>query len=162
MHFEYEIGPDEYVASQVLYFKLSSGRKRLRGVAISILLSSLFILVAVSRGDFRWDDFFLILVAAWWFYAAFQNLFPESYYRRAYRSADLAGKKFKAEMSDEGFQVAGEDCAWRVRWPGVRWKGENGTVFLICTSGTIFMFGKKYLSDQQQQELRRLSGLVSS
>ena len=49
-----------------------------------------------------------------------------------------------------------------VQWQGIGLKGENEKVFMICsTGGTIFMFGKKYLTDEQQQELRRLSGLAS-
>lgn len=163
MHFEYEIGPDEYAASTILYYKLSTGRKRIRGVVVSVLLAFLFIFVAVSRGeDFRWDDFFLIAIALWWLYELFKYLFPARYYRRAYRSTDLSGKKFKADIDDESIDVAGEDCSWRVRWSGVRFKGESETLFMICSAGTIFMFGKKYLTDQQQQELRRLAGLIPS
>ncbi|HVN22153.1 MAG TPA: hypothetical protein VMU05_25425 [Dongiaceae bacterium] len=160
MRFEYEIGPEEYVASQVLYFKLSSGRKRLRNIVIGILLGVFLILVALSRGDFRWDDFFLVSVAIWWLYAVFQNLFPSRYYRRAYRTQDLAGKKFQANVNADGFEVVGDDCTWGVRWTGARVKGENDKVFIICSNGgTIFMFGKKYLTEQQQQELHRLAGL---
>jgi hypothetical protein len=162
MHFEYEIGPEEFVRSQVLYFKLSSGRKRARGIAVAILGGLLFIFAAFSRTNFGWDDFFLILLALWWLYAGFQKLLPGPFYRRAYKSADLAGKKFKADVNDAGFEVSGEDCAWRVQWTGVRLKAEDERVFMICSTGTIFMFGRKYLTNEQQQEFRRLAGLVSS
>jgi len=62
-------------------------------------------------------------------------------------------------VSDDGFDVAGDTCTWRVRWQGVRLKAENKRVFMFCSYGTIFIFGKQYLANEQQEELRRLGGL---
>lgn len=166
MHFEYEIGPEEYVSSQLLYVKLSRDRKRLQWGAICIFGGLGFVLAALivgSREDFRWLELLLILVGSWWLYAAFLNFFPARQIRKIYRSTDLSGRKFKADVSQDRFEVVGENCTWQVQWSGVRLKGENEKVFVFCsTGGTIFMFGKKYLTDEQQQELRRLAGFVSS
>ncbi|HXJ89322.1 MAG TPA: hypothetical protein VMS18_21065 [Candidatus Binatia bacterium] len=162
MNFEYEIGPEEYVASQLLYLKLTRDRKRLQWGTFSIAGGVLFLLVGQSRSDFHWSEFLLTLMGIWWITIGFINFFPGRYYRRVYRTADLAGKKFTTNMNEDGFEVTGEYCCWRVRWPGVRLKGENERVFVICSAGTIFMFGKRYLADEQQKELRRFSGLVSS
>jgi hypothetical protein len=30
---------------------------------------------------------------------------------------------------------------------------------MLCSRGTIFMFGKRYLTDEQQLEIHRLAGL---
>jgi hypothetical protein len=40
-------------------------------------------------------------------------------------------------------------------------EGRGQACFMFSSEGTIFTFGKKYLNSQQQQELRRLSGLAS-
>lgn len=76
----------------------------------------------------------------------------------------MAGKRFKADVNEDGFEVTGDLCSWHVRWLRVRPKGENERVFIftLYPEGTIFMFGKRYLNDEQQQELRRLSGLERS
>jgi hypothetical protein len=68
-------------------------------------------------------------------------------------------KGFKADVKGDGFDVAGDACGWRVSWHGVRLKGENKRVFMLCSYGRIFIFAKQYLTNQQREELRRLSGL---
>ena len=160
MHFEYEIGPDEYVAAQSLYLKLSRDQRRVQWTAFCFLGGLLLILISRTRASFGWGEIVLMGMGTWLLYVGFLNLFPARYYRRAYRSANLGGKTFTVDLADDGFEVVGEYCTWRVQWPGVTLKGENEKVFMICSAGTIFMFGKKYLTDQQQQELRRLAGLV--
>jgi len=71
----------------------------------------------------------------------------------------VVGKRFKAAVDEDGFEVTGDQCSWRVRWPGVRVKGENEQVFMLHSHGT-FIFEKKYLNTQQQEHLRRVSGLA--
>jgi len=95
-----------------------------------------------------------------WIYSAVASLFPARYFRRAYLESDLAGKSFNADVGEDGFEVTGDQCSWRVRWPGVRVKGENEQVFMLYSHGTMFIFGKKYLNSEQQEHLRRLSGLA--
>ena len=86
----------------------------------------------------------------------------ERRFLRAYQRSELAGKRFQAEIDVDGFDVTGPLNSWRVRWEGVRLKGEDERVFVLSSGGTLFMFGKKYLSNEQQDELRRLSGLAGS
>ena len=160
MNFDYEISSEEYVASSLLYLKLKRDQNRLQWALFSIFGGVLFIFVALSRVKLGWAEDLLAILGLWWLYSGFLNLFPARYYRKAYQTADLAGKKFSADLNSEGFEVVGELCSWRVQWPGVRLKGENDKVIILCSAGTVFMFGKKYLTDQQQQELRRLAGLV--
>lgn len=74
--------------------------------------------------------------------------------------SDLAGKSFEANVSEDGFEVTGDQCGWRVRWPGVSVKGENEQVFSLYSHGILFIFGKKYLNTEQQEHLRRLSGMA--
>ena len=160
MHFEYEIGPEEYVAAQHLYLKLRRDQRRTQWTAFCFLGGLLLILIALTRVPLEWSGVLLIVMGTWLVYLGVLNLFPARYYRRAYRSAHLTGKKFVVDVTDAGFEVAGEFCTWRVQWPGVELKGENEKVLMICSGGTVFMFGKKYLTGQQQDELRRLAGLV--
>ena len=42
----------------------------------------------------------------------------------------------------------------------MRFEYEIGPDEYVAAAGTVFMFGKKYLTDPQLQELRRLAGLV--
>jgi hypothetical protein len=74
-------------------------------------------------------------------------------------ASELAGKTFRADLNEDGFDVAGDTCSWRVKWQGVRWNGENERVFMLYSQGTVFIFGKQYLTTEQQTELRSLSGL---
>ena len=160
MHFEYEITADEFVASQLLYQKLSAGRKRVERVVYPFLAGLIFLATAWTERSNDLSPFLLALVGAWLIYSGAITLFPKKYFRRAYRKSELAGKRFNAEITEEGFEVTGDLYSWRVRWPGIRVKGENETVFMLCSNQTLFMFGKKYLSSDQQQRLRKLSGLT--
>jgi hypothetical protein len=155
MHFEYEITADEYVAAQLLYYKRRGGRKRVERAAGWILAGLFFIVVAWNERVLNWAPILLAAIGAWWIYAGVANLFPARYFRRAYREVEVAGKRFKADVNEDGFEVTGDLCSWRIRWPGVRLKCENKRVFMLYSAGTIFMFGKKYLNDEQQQELRQ-------
>jgi len=66
---------------------------------------------------------------------------------------------FAADVDENGFEIKGEFCDWRVKWLGVTLRGEDRRVFIFVSGGTIFIFGKKFLSGEQQEDLRRLSGL---
>lgn len=68
--------------------------------------------------------------------------------------------KYRADVNEEGFGVTGDLCSWRVRWSDVQLKAENEHVFMLYAKGTIFMFGKKYLTDEQQHEMRGLASLT--
>jgi hypothetical protein len=159
MQFEYEITADEYVASQVLYFKLSLGRKRVERGVYWILAGLIFIAVGWTGRSPNWAPILVVVVGAWWLYCGVANFFPAMHFRRAYGKAGMAGKRFKADLNEDGLEVTGELCSWRIRWAGVHLKGENEQVFMLYAANTIFAFGKKYLNNEQEQELRRLSGL---
>src|SRR5579863_977601 len=159
MYLEYEVTADEYVASQLLYCRLSRDRKRFQWVAYCILTGVLFLGVGWSGRLPDWVALLLLIVGAWWIYVGVMNLYPARYLRQTYRSQELAGKKFKADLNENGFEVTGELGSWRGQWPSVKVEGENERVFILYSQGSVFVFGKQYLSDEQQQELRRLSGL---
>jgi len=160
MCFEYEITADGYAAAQSLYYRMCGDRKHIQMQIGWILAGSFFIVVAWNERPFDWAEFLLAAVGAWWIYAGIVNLFlPARHFRRAYAASELAGKKFKVDVNEDGFDVAGDTCSWRVKWQGVRFKGENERVFMFYSYGTVFMFGKQYLTNEQQRELRSLSGL---
>jgi len=159
MHFEYEITVDEFVASQLLYSKLKLGRKRTERAVQWVIAGLLFIAIGWSERPPTLGSFLVASIGVLCFYYAARYPFPTGYFRRAYRSAGMNGKKFKADVNEEGFEVTGDLCAWRIRWAGVQLKGEDERVFMFYAANTIFMFGKKYLNKEEEQELRRLSGL---
>jgi hypothetical protein len=160
MHFEYEITADDFVASQLLYLKLSGGRKRVERVVNSFLAALIFMSTAWTERSHDLSPFLLAIAGAWCIYYGAVSLFPSRYFRRAYRKSYVAGKRYAAEITEEGFEVTGDLRSWRVQWPGVRLKGENEHVFVFSSYATLFMFGKKYLSSTQQQQLRKVSGLT--
>ena len=159
MQFEYEITAEEYVASQVLYWRLSSGRKFRDRLAACVLGGVFFLVLAWNEPVFNWATVTLAAMGLWRIYSGLMSIFPRFYLRRAYRGTELAGKKYQADVNEEGFEVVGDLCSWRVRWAGVRLKGENKSVFILFTDSVIFMFGKKYLNNEQQSELRKFAGL---
>jgi hypothetical protein len=159
MKFEYEITADDYAASQILYYKLSIGYNRVKRAVYWILAGVFLILVAWGEWGPHWSQVFLAGIGVWWIYAGTICLFPRRYLRRAYRGVGLSGKKFQADLDEEGFEVIGDLCSWRLRWPAVSVKGENKYVFIFFGGTSIFMFGKQYLTDEQQRELRKLAAL---
>ncbi|HWX39092.1 MAG TPA: YcxB family protein [Candidatus Sulfotelmatobacter sp.] len=160
MHFEYEITAEDYVACQFLYNKLRLGRKRAENIATWIFVGFLFIAVAWTERSFTWGPFLLAGTGAWCVSCGFRGIFPASYLRRAYRKTNLKGKKFRAEINERGFEITGNVCNWRVSWPGVLVKGEDDRAFVLYSEGgTLFMFSKKYLNQEQLHEIRKLSGL---
>jgi hypothetical protein len=86
-------------------------------------------------------------------------LFPTRHYRRYYPQSGLAGKKYHAELDETGFSVSGDGCSWRVPWTDALLKGEDDRVFMFSGKGTIFIFGKQYLTEGQQTEVRQLAAV---
>jgi hypothetical protein len=160
MNFEYKITTDEYATAQALYHRLSGGRRRVQSATCWILAGSFFVVVGWNQRPIDWAQFLLAALGAWWIYAGIMSLLlPTRHFRRYYAASELAGKTFKADVNEDGFDVAGDICSWRTGWQGVRWKGENKRVFMFYSHGTVFAFGKQYLTSEQQGELRSLSGL---
>jgi len=158
MNFEYEITADEYASAQALYHRFTRGRNRIHSAAVWILAGSFFIVVAWNQRPFDWAQFLLAIIGIWWIYAGRVSLLlPRRYFRRLYTSSQLAGKKWTAEISGDAFEVSGEANSWRVCWQAVQSKGEDKVVFMFYSEGTVFMFGKQYLTGEQQAELRNLS-----
>jgi hypothetical protein len=162
MQFEYENSADEFVASQLLYLKLSRGDRRIRlreNPLIWIAVGAFFFVIAWNERAINWAPILLTFIGCWWIYSGLVSLFPARYFRRQYSKMEFWGKRFKAEVNESGFGVEGELCAWRIPWQGVKVKGEHEIVFMFYSANTVFAFGKRFLSAEEQEELRRLSGL---
>jgi hypothetical protein len=159
MQFDYEIPVDEYAAAQVLYYKGSIKGGALKRAVGWGLLGSFFVLVAVSRWAVDLPPILLLLTGAWFIYSGIVSVFPTRHYRRYYPQSGLAGKKYHAELDENGFLVVGDACTSRVLWTEVLLDGENKHVFMFCAKGTIFIFGKKYLTDEQQKAIRSFAVL---
>ena len=162
MYFEYEITADDYAAGQVLYQRLKGGRKRLQNAIFWILAGTFFILLAWGQRPPGWAQLLLALFGAHWIYVGIVNIILlDRHFRKFYGVSKLAGEKFKTVLSEDALEVTGDTCSWRFKWPAITLKGESKRVFLFYSHGTIFIFGKKYLNDGQQRELRSQSGLDS-
>jgi hypothetical protein len=154
MQFNYEIPADEFVAAQIALHTAKNKRRLIKKALGYMLLGVVFALVAL----FRYPDLgplSLLLVAAHFISVGITNLFPQRSFRKAYPLSQLEGKSYQAELDESGFLVSGDSCSWRVAWSEVHLKGENKRVFFFYAKGTIFIFGKKYLTDEQQRDIRR-------
>jgi hypothetical protein len=98
-----------------------------------------------------WPQILLFLTGACFTYGGIVSLFPTRHYRRGYPKFGLAGKNYHVELDENGFSVSGDSCGWRVLGTEVQLKSEDKRVFMFSAKGTMFMFGKKYLTDEQQE-----------
>jgi hypothetical protein len=157
MQFDYEIPVEEYAAAQVLYYKACAKGQVVKRAFGWVLLGSFFVLIAASRWAADWAPILLLLTGVWFVYGGIAALFPTPHYRRHYPQSGLAGKKYHAELDENGFSVSGDACGWRVLWTEALLKGEDKRVFMFSGKGTIFIFGKQYLTDEQQKGIRQFA-----
>ena len=123
---------------------------------VGFFLAFFFVFIALFRQFVDWPPVLLFLTGAWFIYGGIVGLFPNYHYRRAYPTSGLAGKNYHVELDENGFSVSGDSCNWRVLWTEVQLKGEDKSVFMFSAKGTIFIFGKKYLTAEQQERIRGL------
>jgi hypothetical protein len=158
MQFDYEIPAYEYGSAQVMYYHGSHRRLIKKAIGWG-LAGLLFVLTALFRfADF--GPFLLLLTGLWFIYIAIVYLFPMRQIRRYYSKTGLAGKTYHAEADESGFSVTGNSCSWRALWTETSVKRENKRVFLFVAKETLFIFGKQYLTEEQQNELRRLAAPI--
>jgi hypothetical protein len=157
MQFDYEIPVEEYASAQTLYYKACAKGQVLKQALGWVLLGLFFILIAVFRWAADWAPILLLLTGAWFIYGGIRMLFPTRHYRRFYLQSGLAGKKYHAELDGNGFSVIGDGCSWRLLWTEAPLRGEDKSVFMFSGKGTIFIFGKKYLTEDQQKAIRQLA-----
>ncbi len=82
MQFEYEIPADEFVASQVLFYKLNGGRKRVEHAVGWIVGGLALIFVAWNERFLDSAQVILAAIGAWWIYSGTASFFPARYFRR--------------------------------------------------------------------------------
>ena len=160
MRFEYEISLEDYVSASALYYKLQHGRRYLdRGTIVCLLMGILLIAVAWHDWALDWERILLGAGGVLWIYWGMVRIFPQRYWRRYFASDPSGDCKYQANVDANGFEITSDLRDWRVRWPAVQLKGENKNLFLFYSAGTMFIFAKRYLTDEQQQELRDFSAL---
>jgi hypothetical protein len=159
MQFDYEIPVDEYAAGQVLYYRAYAKGRLVKRALGWVLLGLFFVFISAFRWVVDWGPILLLLTGTWFIYGGITSLFPTRYYRRAYPESGLAGKNYHTELDENGFSVTGDSCSWRVLWTEARLKGENKRVFMFNAKGTVFIFGKKYLTDDQQKDIREFAAM---
>jgi hypothetical protein len=159
MQFDYEISADEYAAAQTLYYRVYRKGKLFQWALGRVFLGLFFVLIGVPEWAVDWGPILLLLTGIWFIHGGIISLFPTSYYRSAYPESRLAGKKYHAELDKNGFSVTGDSCSWRVLWTEAPLKGENKCVFMFSAKGALFIFGKQYLTDEQQNDMRQFAAI---
>jgi len=161
MEFDYEISADDYAAAAILYHKLS---RKLRVGRGWIFAGAVLLVVTLLERDRGLSPILLGAIGVWWIWAGIGSLFPGMFqrsYRKYYRQLYLAGEKYHACVDQDGFQVVGRNRTWNNPWTEVSPKGEDDHVFMLHSRGTLFIFAKRYLAEEQQRTLRDLAGLPS-
>lgn len=161
MQFEYEIPIEEYVAAQTLQYKKSMGRKRLRQGVFWGLVSIGFIVNWLTNPGAGWPPFLLAVIGVMWIYSSFSMLFPRPFFRLEYKKSGALGKRYSATLDSDALTVRGEICTWFVRWSGVTISGEDKSVFMFYGANTVFIFGKQFLTSEQQREMRSYLALAT-
>ncbi|HEY7096463.1 MAG TPA: YcxB family protein [Terriglobales bacterium] len=156
MQFDYEIPAEEFAAAQLLYYKGYAKGKHIKR-AMGWLLTGVFLVsVAIAQWTADWTPILLLLTGVWFLYVGISILHPRLHFRRYYPVSGLAGRTYHADLDQDGMSVSGDGCSWQVRWTDVLVKGEDNRVFMFTGKGTIFIFGKKYLTDEQQHKFASL------
>jgi hypothetical protein len=158
MQFAYEITVEDDSAGQMLYRRLLGQRRTHIRTGIIWASAGLFCLfIAWNQRAVDWPAILLTLIGVWWIYCALIYIFPHHNLRRAYAKSGLAGRRFEAKVDAEGFEVTDDLGSWHVRWARLTVKGEDSDVFVFYSLNTVFIFAKKYLTEEQQVELRRIA-----
>ena len=162
MTFQYEIDKDTYVACQILYHKARGDLAKMwKGAAFWSLLGVSMMVVACSAPEMSWVSALLFLNGTVWTYSGLRVCLPNRYFAKHYHGTNLAGKQFTADLNPERLEVTGNHARWGVKWPGVTIKQEDKSAFAFYSDETavIYMFGKKYLSIEEQQQIRLFAGM---
>ena len=155
MQFDYEVPIEEYAAGQVLYYKARSKGGFVQQALLWTSLGIFFVLLVGFRFGANWLRILFLVIAACFLFTGIRYLFPIHYFRRHYPTSGLAGKRYQADLDEGGFSVTGDACNWRIPWSEARIKGEDNLVFMFTGKGTVFIFGKKYLTEEQQKAIRK-------
>ena len=74
----------------------------------------------------------------------------------AYRSTNLAGRKYEAHFSPFEVRVSGEYVVWIHQWPSFVAIRETENLFIFYDGITMYIFAKRYFAAGQMEELREL------
>lgn len=159
MQFDYEITADEFAAAQVLHHTVYDKSRLVKHSLFWLFLGLFFEFIAVARWTLDWAPILVVLTGAWFIGTGVSRLFPMRYFRRMYPESSFSNNVYHAELNEDGFSVSGDGCTWRVLWTEVSLKGENKRVFIFYAKGILFIFGKKYVADEQQKEMRRFAAM---
>jgi hypothetical protein len=162
MEFEYEVSAADYYDASIFYYRLN--RRRLAAGSGSLFIFGGFlIVVGLIEKEKGLSPLLLIALGAIliWFGVVgfFPRLSPRKRFRKCFKELGIEGKKYRAAVDTEGINIVGDDTTWSRRWSDISSKGEDDKLFLFCSKFTMFIFAKRYLTEEQQQELRSFISL---
>jgi hypothetical protein len=162
MEFEYEVSADDYADASILYYKLN--RRRLGAGTGSLFIFGGFLLtVGLIEREKGLSPLLLVALGAFTIWlgmvSAFPRLSSRRKLRRYFRELGIEGKKSQANVNGEGLNITGDNEKWSRPWADISSRGEDKRLFMFYSRGTLFIFPKQYLNDEQQQELRSLASV---
>lgn len=162
MQFEYEVSADDYADALILYYRLSRTRPG-ASTGTYFLFGGFLLAVGLVERERGLSPLLLVALGALivWFgvVSFFPRLSSRRNYRKHYRELGIEGKKYDANVDEEGLNIAGDDTTWSREWPDISSKGEDKQLFMFYSRGTLFIFAKLYLTDEQQRALRSLTSI---
>ena len=156
VEFSYEITKQDYAAANLLFSRLSGHReKAMWSLFFGVLLTALPFFQDSPKVLFALGS----LIGLWFLFRGIRGIFPNIGLGRYYQVQQLENEPYKAVVTQDGINVEGSLQGWKVKWPALTLRGENDKLFLLYCYPTVFIFGKRFLSNDQQGELRKLAGL---
>jgi hypothetical protein len=131
MEFEYEVSADDYVKALIVYNGLNR-KWRGAGSGTYFLFSGFLLAVGLVERERGLSPLLLVALGALTIWLGIVSVFPRlsshRAYRRHYRELGIEGKKYRANVNEEGLNVAGDGTTWSRQWTHLSSKGEDKTI----------------------------------
>jgi hypothetical protein len=119
------------------------------------LLFALFALYLVyAYGPEGWQSAAISIAALAIIYTSIKSMFLESYLRKQFAGTGLAGKRYRAKVDEVGIEVVGDEAEWRMKWSYIKARREGKISFCFDGQTVMFIYGKRFLTEAQQENLR--------
>jgi YcxB-like protein len=159
IQFSYEITQQDFVEGNAL---ICAKLKRRRSWIVSLLGVAV---IAVPFSQVGPDGYMQVDLASSWpfflmglllMYWGIRYQSPRYLARLAYPNTGIEHRPFRAVVSAEGIRVQGLYSEWKYTWQAMLLAEESATLFALYTGLQIFVFGKRFMTEDQISAFRQL------